>query len=141
MKTIPDLLPGVRAFLAKPAKMLIGGKWRDAVSGETLASLDPATGETLAMFPAGGEADADEAVGAASRAFPAWKKVTPYERGRILQKAASLIEKHGEEFAQLITIENGKPIGEAKREVATAVSWTDGLDLFTQIKSVIINYT
>ena len=58
-------------------------------------------------------------------AFPLWKKVTPYDRGRLLQKAASLIEKHGEEFAQLITIENGKPIAEAKREVATAVSWTE----------------
>lgn len=45
-----------------------------------------------------------------------------HDRGRILQKAASLIEKHGEELAQLITIENGKPIGEAKREVATAES-------------------
>ena len=66
------------------------------------------------MFPAGGQADADEAVGAARRAFPAWKKVTPYDRGRLLQKAASLIEKHGEELAQLITIENGKPIAEAK---------------------------
>ena len=105
--------------------MLIGGQWREAASGETLASLDPATGEMLATFPAGGEADADEAVGAARRAFPAWQKVTPYDRGRLLQKAASLIEKHGEELAQLITLENGKPIGEAKREVATAVSWTE----------------
>ncbi len=77
------------------------------------------------MFPAGGQADADEAVGAAHRAFPAWKKVAPYDRGRLLQKAASLIEKHGEELAQLITIENGKPIAEAKREVSTAVSWTE----------------
>ena len=63
--------------------------------------------------------------GAARRAFPAWKKVTPYDRGRLLQKAASLMEKHGEELAQLITIENGKPIAEAKREVSTAVSWTE----------------
>ncbi len=125
MKTLPELLPAVRAFLAKPAKMLIGGQWRDAAGGEAMPSLDPATGETLATFPAGGEADADEAVGAARRAFPAWKKVAPYDRGRLLQKAASLIERHGEEFAQLITIENGKPIGEAKREVATAVSWTE----------------
>ena len=61
----------------------------------------------------------------ARRAFPAWKKLTPYDRGRLLQKAAALIEKHGDEFAQLITIENGKPIAEAKREVATAISWTE----------------
>ena len=125
MKAHSELLPAARAFLAKPARMLIGGQWREAASREALASPDPATGETLAMFPAGGQADADEAVGAARRAFPAWKKVTPYDRGKLLQKAASLIEKHGEELAQLITIENGKPIAEAKREVSTAVSWTE----------------
>jgi phenylacetaldehyde dehydrogenase len=125
MKAHFELLPAARAFLAKPARMLIGGQWREAASGETLASPDPATGETLAMFPSGGQADADEAVEAARRAFPSWKKVTPYDRGRLLQKAASLIEKHAEELAQLITIENGKPIAEAKREVSTAVSWTE----------------
>jgi phenylacetaldehyde dehydrogenase len=125
MKAHSELLPAARAFLAKPARMLIGGQWRDAASGEALASADPATGETIALFPAGGQADADEAVGAARRAFPAWKKVTPYDRGRLLQRAASLIEKHGEELAQLITIENGKPIAEAKREVSTAASWTE----------------
>ena len=125
MNTLPELLPAVRAFLAKPAKMLIAGQWRPAASGQALTSIDPATGETLAMFPAGAQADADESVSAARRAFPAWKKITPYDRGRLLQKVASLIEKHGEEFAQLITLENGKPIGEATREVATAVSWTE----------------
>jgi acyl-CoA reductase-like NAD-dependent aldehyde dehydrogenase len=125
MTTIPELLPTVRSFLGKPAKMLIGGQWRESATGEALPSPDPATGQTLATFPAGGKADADEAVAAARRAFPAWKKVTPYDRGRLLQKVAGLIEKHAEELAQLITLENGKPIAEAKREVATAVSWTE----------------
>jgi phenylacetaldehyde dehydrogenase len=125
MNTLPALLPAVRAFLDRPAKMLIGGQWRDAASGLALPSYDPATGETLAKYPAGGEADADEAVAAARRALPAWKKITPYDRGRLLQAAAALIEKRSDEFAQLITIENGKPIGESKREVATAVSWTE----------------
>ena len=125
MKTLPDLLPAVRAFLAKPARMLIAGQWREAANGQDLPSVDPATGETLALFPAGAQTDADEAVRAARRAFPAWRKITPYDRGRLLQKAASLIEKHAEELAQLITIENGKPIGEATREVATAISWTE----------------
>ncbi len=125
MNTIPELLPAVRSFLGKPAKMLIGGHWRESASGETLPSPDPATGQTLTTFPSGGKADADEAVAAARRAFPAWKKVTPYDRGRLLQKAAGLVEKHVDELAQLITLENGKPIAEAKREVATAVSWTE----------------
>jgi phenylacetaldehyde dehydrogenase len=50
MKALSELLPAARAFLAKPAKMLIGGQWREAASGEVLASSDPATGETLAMY-------------------------------------------------------------------------------------------
>src|SRR5579862_6900502 len=117
---------GRQAFLAKPAHMLIGGQWREAVSGERLESIDPATGKAIGSFPAGDKADANEAVSAARRAFNgAWRKISPYERGRLLQKAASLIEKYGEELAQLITLENGKPLWEAKKEVATAVSWTD----------------
>jgi phenylacetaldehyde dehydrogenase len=121
----PEFLPATRLFLSKPARMLIGGHWRDAADGGTLPSVDPATAQTLATFPAGTVADADEAVQAARRAFPAWKKVTPYERGRLLQKAAALMEKHGDELAELITLENGKPLWEAKKEVGTAVSWTE----------------
>ena len=125
MMTVPELLPATRAFLAKPAKMLIGGQWREASGGETLPSIDPATGKVIAHFPSGTAADADEAVRAARRAFPGWKRMTPYDRGGLLQKAAALIEKHGDELAELITLENGKPLWEAKKEVGTAVSWTE----------------
>ena len=125
MITIPELLPATRAFLARPARMLINGQWRPASDGATLDSVDPATGRAIGKFPAGTAADADEAVGAARRAFPAWKKTTPYDRGRLLQKAATLIEKHADELAELITLENGKPLWEAKKEVSTAVSWTE----------------
>ena len=125
MITIPELLPATRAFLARPARMLINGQWRPASDGATLDSVDPATGRAIGKFPAGTAADADEAVRAARRAFPAWKKTTPYDRGRLLQKAATLIEKHADELAELITLENGKPLWEAKKEVSTAVSWTE----------------
>lgn len=125
MMTLPELLPATRAFLARPARMLIGGQWRDASSGEILPSMDPATGQVIAQFPSGTVADADEAVRAARRAFPAWKRVTPYDRGRLLQKAAVLMERHADELAELITLENGKPLWEAKKEVGTAVSWTE----------------
>jgi len=122
---VPELLPATQAFLKKSARMLIGGQWRDASNGGTLPSVDPATGKVLGLFPSGTAIDADEAVRAARRAFPAWKKVTPYDRGRLLQKAAALMEKHGDELAELITLENGKPLWEAKKEVGTAVSWTE----------------
>jgi acyl-CoA reductase-like NAD-dependent aldehyde dehydrogenase len=106
--------------------MLIGGHRQEAASGEWLDSPDPATGKTLGKVPAGGEPDVELAVVAARRAFGgSWRKMTAYERGRLLHKAAALIEQHGDELAQLITLENGKPLAEAKKEVATAVSWTD----------------
>jgi acyl-CoA reductase-like NAD-dependent aldehyde dehydrogenase len=125
MKNLLEPLSATRAFLSRPLKMLIGGQWCNAASGARLDSLDPATGEVLASFPASDDADADEVVRAARRAFPTWKKITPYDRGRLLFKAALLIEKHGDELAELITLENGKPLAEAKREVATAISWTE----------------
>jgi acyl-CoA reductase-like NAD-dependent aldehyde dehydrogenase len=125
MLTTPDVLPATRAYLTRPAKMLIGGRWRDGSNGETLPSIDPATGETLGRFPSGAPADADEAIRSARHAFAAWKRVTPYDRGRLLQKAAALLEKHADELAELITLENGKPLWEAKKEVGTAVSWTE----------------
>jgi acyl-CoA reductase-like NAD-dependent aldehyde dehydrogenase len=121
-----NILPAVQSFLAQPVKMLIGNQWLEAASGEWIESPDPATGKTIGRFPAGGKVDVDRAVNAARRAFNgSWRKMSPYERGRLLQKAASLIEKHGDELAQLITLENGKPLWEAKKEVATAVSWTE----------------
>ena len=123
---IPQALPAVTAFLSKPRRMLIGGEWREAASGEWVETPDPATGKTIGRFPAAGPDDAGAAVAAARRAFRGpWRKLTPYERGRLLQKVASAIESHGDELAQLITLDNGKPLWEAKKEVATAVSWTE----------------
>src|SRR5688572_11242870 len=122
----PALLPAVEAFLKRPVRMLIGGRWCDAASGETIDSPDPATGKRLGTVPAGGKADVDAAVAAARKAFNGtWRKITPYERGRLLNKAAGLMEKHADELAQLVTLENGKPLWEAKKEVGTAVSWTE----------------
>jgi len=119
------LLPNVSAFLAKPAKMLIGGKWLDATAGGWIDSLDPATGRAIGKFADGAEADANLAVAAARDALPAWRRVSPYDRGRLLSKAAALIESHAAELAELIVLENGKPLWEAKKEAATAVSWTE----------------
>jgi len=125
MPAVP-ILPAVSEFLARPAKLLINNQWRDAADGRRLASYNPATGQPLGEVAAGDTPDVDAAVDAARAAFNGpWRKITPYERGRMLQRVAALIERHAEELAQLITLENGKPLWEAKKEVATAVSWTD----------------
>ena len=102
----------VSQFLATPRKLLIDGKWVAAVSGKTFDSTDPATGEVLARVAEGDKADIDLAVKAARRAFESgpWPKMTASERGRIIWRIADLLEKHTEEFAELETLDNGKPI-------------------------------
>jgi len=102
----------VTEFVSKPRKMLIGGKWVDAVSGKTFETRNPATGEVLAHVAEADSADVDQAVKAARKAFESgpWPEMSPSERGRLLWKLSDLIEKHREELAQLETLDNGKPI-------------------------------
>jgi len=102
----------VSQFLAHPKKLLIDGKWVAAVSGKTFDSIDPATGEVLARVAEGDRADIDHAVKAARRAFESgpWPKMTASERGRVIWKIGDLLEKHTDEFAELETLDNGKPI-------------------------------
>ncbi len=102
----------VSAFVAKPRKMLIGGKWVDAVSGKTFETYNPATGEVLARVAEGDKADIDLAVKAARKAFESgpWPEMSPSERGRLLWKLAELVDEHNEELAELETLDNGKPV-------------------------------
>ncbi len=104
-------------FLSKqPKKLLIGGKWVDAESGKTFETRNPATDEVLVKVAEGGKADIDKAVKAARKAFEEgpWRKMSAAERARLLFKLADLLEKNAEEFAQLETLDNGKPIKESR---------------------------
>ncbi len=96
-------------------KMLIGGKWVNSVSGETFATLNPATGETICQVAEGDKADIDLAVKAARQAFESgpWPKMTPSERSRLMHKLADAIESHREELAALESLDNGKPISDS----------------------------
>ncbi|MFN8643833.1 MAG: aldehyde dehydrogenase family protein [Candidatus Binatia bacterium] len=103
----------VSSFLrARTRRMLIGGEWVEAASGKTFATLDPSNEQTLAEVAAGEKEDVDRAVRAARKAFESgpWRRMTASERGRALWKLADLIEARTEEFAQLETLDNGKPI-------------------------------
>ena len=106
----------VAKFLSKPKKMLIDGKWVDAVSGKTFATLDPSNEEPLVQVAEGDKQDIDLAVKAARRAFETgpWRKMTASERGRVIWKLADLMEQRLEEFAELESLDNGKPIGVAR---------------------------
>jgi phenylacetaldehyde dehydrogenase len=96
--------------------MLISGQWTAAESGQTFPTRNPATEEVLCEVPAGDKADIDRAVQAARRAFEdgPWRRLTPSERGRSIWKLADLLEAHLDEFAQLETLDNGKPLAVAR---------------------------
>ena len=102
----------VSAFLAKKRQLLIGGEWVDAASGKTFPVYEPATGEVIAHVAEGEKEDIDRAVKAARKAFESgpWPNMTPSQRGKLIWKLADLLEQNLEEFAELETLDNGKPI-------------------------------
>jgi len=93
-------------------KLLINGKFVDAVSGKTFETVNPATGDTICQVAEADKADVDAAVVAARAAFEskAWKRMSANQRGRLMYKLADLIEANGPELAALESLDNGKPI-------------------------------
>ena len=106
----------VQEFVSRPRKMFIDGKWVAAASGKTFPTYNPATGEILAQIAEGDREDIDRAVKAARKAFEgdAWADMTASQRGRLIWKLGDLIEEHLEEFAQLESLDNGKPLSVAR---------------------------
>src|SRR5580698_2065395 len=107
-----QLTDSVTRYVAKTRQMLINGKWVDAASGKTFPTYNPATGEVLANIAEGDKEDINRAVTAARAAFEKgpWRNMAPNERGRLIWKLGDLLEKHNEEFAQLESLDNGKPV-------------------------------
>ena len=95
---------------------LIGGQWRDAVSGKTILVENPATEEVIAEIPQSGQEDVDEAVRVARATFEssAWKRMRPIDRGRILEDIARKVEENAEELTYLESLDTGKAISFAK---------------------------
>ena len=108
----PSLDQNVTKFVAKKHKMLINGQWVEAASGKTFPTYNPATGEVLSLIAEGDKEDIDRAVKAARAAFESgpWSKISTAERGKMMWKLADLIDQHREEFAQLESLDNGKPL-------------------------------
>ena len=94
-------------------QLYIDGGYRDAASGETFDTLNPATGETIAQVQRAGREDIDLAVRSAQAGFALWSRMSGTERGRILKRAADLLRERNDEIAALETRDTGKPIREA----------------------------
>ena len=106
-------------------KGFINGQWVSALSGREFAVTNPATGETIAMVANMGRDDTLAAVAAASAALPAWRALTARERSIKLRLWFELILKNAESLAQLMTAEQGKPLAEARGEVAYGASFVE----------------
>ncbi len=103
----------------------IGGEWLDAMSGRTVAVSDPALGRQIGTVPDMGEAETTAAIEAARAALPAWRARTAKERAAILRKWFELIVRHEEDLAALMTLEQGKPLHEARGEIRYAASFIE----------------
>jgi succinate-semialdehyde dehydrogenase / glutarate-semialdehyde dehydrogenase len=101
-------------------QLFIGGEWRDAAEGGTLAVEDPSTGETLCEVADAQPEDALAALDAATEAQADWAKHPPRERGEILRRAFEKITERMDELALLMTLEMGKPITDSKAEITYA---------------------
>jgi succinate-semialdehyde dehydrogenase/glutarate-semialdehyde dehydrogenase len=103
----------------------LDGAWIGAGSGGAIDVDNPATGETLGSVPRLGRTETRAAIEAAARAFPAWRRKTAKERATVMRRWFDLMMANQEDLAQLMTAEQGKPIAEARGEVAYAASFLE----------------
>ena len=103
----------------------INGEWLDADSGQTINVTNPATGEVIGTVPKMGTAETRRAIEAADKALPAWRALTAKERSAKLRRWFELMIENQDDLARLMTTEQGKPLAEAKGEIAYAASFIE----------------
>lgn len=103
----------------------INGEWKPGIDGKTIAVMNPATETTLGSLACAGIDDLDEALESADRGFEIWRKVSAFDRSKLMRKAAELLRERNETIARLMTLEQGKPIAEARAEAFAAADIID----------------
>lgn len=103
----------------------IDGDWRDARGGDVIPVSNPANGKPLGNVPKMGAEETRDAIDAANRALPAWRALTAKERANILRRWFNLMMEHQDDLARLMTLEQGKPLAEAKGEISYAASFIE----------------
>lgn len=116
-------MPNLKDTSLLRQQAFIAGAWCDADDGQTIAVTNPANGETVASVPHMGAAETKRAIDAANAAWPAWRKLPAKERAAILRRWSDLMLENADDLALLMTLEQGKPLLEAKGEVAYAASY------------------
>jgi succinate-semialdehyde dehydrogenase/glutarate-semialdehyde dehydrogenase len=106
--------------------LFIDGTWGPAAAGRTIAVVNPATGDTIGTVPHAATSDLDRALEAADKGFRTWRKISAFDRSKVMRKAADILRERADRVAHLLTMEQGKPLAEAKGEVlagADVIDW------------------
>ena len=119
-------------------QLFINGQWREALAGETLAVFNPATGLEIGRVAHARQADLDLALAATQKGFETWRDMPAIARAKIMRAAAALVRERATHTAALLTMEQGKPLAEAKGEVLAAadiIDWfaDEGLRVYGRI--------
>ena len=101
-------------------KLYINGEWCDGSAGQSEPIINPATGQVLGRLAHAAAPDLEQALHAADKGFKVWRKVSAFERSKLLRKAGEIIRSRADEIGQLMTLEQGKPLAEAKMETMLA---------------------
>src|SRR5665213_3967582 len=103
--------------------MFVDGAWTGALSGETFTADSPATGEEIGDVPQGDRDDARIAIGAANRAADGWARTTAFGRAAAMHRIADQVEKRRDDLTRTLTLDQGKPVVEARDEVEELVQY------------------
>lgn len=107
-------------------RLFIDGQWCDAADGRRLPVMNPATGEQIGRIAHAGIADLDRALDAAQRGFALWSATGAHDRALLMREAANLLRERADEIAAVMTLEQGKPLAQARVEVlggADTIDW------------------
>jgi succinate-semialdehyde dehydrogenase/glutarate-semialdehyde dehydrogenase len=92
----------------------IDGTWRAAASGRTMPVINPSTETVIGSLAHCGREDLDEALAAARKGFELWRRVSAFERSKLMRRAANLVRERADDIARLMTLEQGKPLADAR---------------------------
>src|SRR5579872_6363563 len=109
--------------------LFIDGQWTKAAGGRSIPVVNPATGEPIGTVAHADKSDLDRALEAADKGFRQWRKVSAFDRSKVMRKAANILRERADAIAPLLTMEQGKPLGDSKGE---ALAGADVIDWFAE---------
>ena len=121
LERCPSDLPESHACVPQDLALFIDGQWLRGGGRDERPVIDPASGEVIGMLPLATTADLDAALASSAKAFASWRLTTAWQRASVLRRAAELIAERKSALAAVLTMDNGKPLGDALGEIDRVV--------------------